>query len=83
MKQNKIILLLITFLLLSGCRAVQPILILNPMDMIWIPLVYIGLAWILAKGLTKDNEKFWFWFTLNLIFTPIIGLIILISRLSK
>lgn len=86
MKKNNllsIIVLLLFITVVSGCKAVQPILILNPTDMIWIPLVYIGLSWIFAKGLTIERGNFWLWFILNLVFTPILGLIIIISRLTK
>lgn len=86
MKKNNLLLtiaLLLFVAVLSGCRAVQPILVLNPTDMIWIPLVYVGLSWIFAKGLTRQNGNFWLWFILNLVFTPILGLIVIISRLSK
>jgi len=69
--------------LLTGCRAVQPILILNPWDMFWIPLVYIGLCWGLAKILSIDNKNFWLYFVLNLIFTPMLGIILILTRLSK
>lgn len=83
MKITNFYILILFTILFTGCRAVQPILILKPWDMFWMPVVYIGFCWIFAKILTKDTGNFWFWFVLNVILTPIIGLIIIISRLNS
>jgi len=85
MKTNNLYLTVACLLtvLLTGCRAVQPILILNPWDMFWMPLVYIGLCWIFAKALSKDKGNFWLWLVLNIILTPMVGVIIIITKLSK
>jgi hypothetical protein len=83
--KNKTLFLFSSIILISlfSCKAVQPILVLRPFDMFWIPLIYIIICWVFAKVLVEKNEFFWNWFLLNLIFTPLLGLIIMLKRMSK
>lgn len=78
------LLLVLSLLLINGCRAVQPILILQPSDLFWMPLVYLAICFFFAKALSRgENNKFWMWFVLNIILTPILGIIVIVHRLTK
>ena len=81
--RKTLLLLAFSTLLLSGCRAIQPILVLKPGDLFWIPLVYIGLSYALSYVISKDKGKIWLWFTLNIILTPLFGIITIIRMLNK
>lgn len=82
-KINNIILIIFSVLALTGCRSIQPILVLKPIDMILIPIVYLVLSMVFSKIISMffyENRNFWLWFVLNLILTPLFGVLMIIYR---
>lgn len=84
MKNKLSIISLFILILLSSCTRIHPVLFLRPSDLVFWPIVYILFAWGLAFILSLENKKkFWPYFILNLIVTPITGLFILLFRINK
>lgn len=80
--KNKIFLLaLIGVFLLSGCARIQPVLFLRPADLLLWPLAYMLVTYAMAFILSFDNnKKFWGYFLLNLILTPLTGICIILYK---
>lgn len=78
-----IIIGLLSFMTLSSCNSVQPVLLLTPGDLFWMPIVYVVLAYVLAKGLGKEKNNFWLWFVGCMILTPLFGILMIVLKLRK
>lgn len=82
-KNSKLFLMLIGIVIFTSCNPIQPILVLKPSDFIWLPLIYIILSLSFAKIISIERERFWVWFVLNLILTPLFGLFVILATIFK
>ena len=87
MKSLNLLSCFIIFLLaswtLTGCNAIQPILVLRPSDLFWIPFIYIFVAFVISYFISIERKQFWLWFALNIVFTPILGVILIIRMIKN
>lgn len=76
-------LFIVSIVIFTGCAKIQPVVLLRAEDLLWLPFVYLLLSFALAKFLSFNDNKFWLWFGMCLILTPISGILALIYKLSK